>query len=65
MKVYRDDVARVHIRCRDAQLFEGADAFQAALGIEDGALWSLKWAIKYCPEGTVTLLHSRADWADE
>ena len=54
MKVYRDDVARVHVQCLDARLFEGADAFQAALGIEDrvrdGALWSLKWAIKYCPE---------------
>ncbi len=54
MNVYRDLVECGHVESLDAQQFEGADAFQAALGIEDrvrdGALWSLKWAIKYCAE---------------
>ena len=54
MKVYSDDTAHVFVQALDARLFEGTDAFQAALGNEDrvriGALWSLKWAIKYCPE---------------
>ena len=54
MKAYTDCVESVHVQALDARLFEHADAFQAALGIEDrvrdGALWSLKWAIKYCPE---------------
>ena len=54
MKVYRDGVECEYLKSLDAQLFEHADAFQAALGIEDrvrdGSLWSLKWAIKYCSE---------------